>query len=165
MASNAIPDALPQLFALAHDAADGASVHGIAIGLVHNTAANINAALVAAQTAEVTYAAAKTAKNTASTNLRVSDSNARAFIKACGAYFTQVISDGWTAAWEATGFPNQSTGVPSTQDERMSLLPALRDYFTANPTLEISNGSLVLTAAHADALYSDFADTRDTMNE
>ena len=165
MASNPIPTTNLQLFALAHDAADGASVHGIAIGLLQNTAAKITADLVAAQTAEVAYAAAKTSKDTASANLRVSDSNARAFIKACAAYFTQIISDGWTAAWEATGFPNQSPSVPLTQDERMSLLPALRDYFNANPTLEITTGSLILTSGRADALYSDFADTRDTMNE
>ncbi len=165
MAANPIPDALPQLFALAQDAADGAANHGVAIGLVHNTATNLGDDLEAARTAEEIYAATKTAKDGFSADLRTVDSNARAFIKAVGAYFTQIISDGWSAAWEATGFPNQSTGIPSLQDERMTLCASLRDYFTANPTKEITNGSLVLTAARASDLYINFTDARIAVNE
>ena len=161
MSANPIPPTNPQLFALAQDAADGADVHGIAIGILQNTAAKISADLTAARAAEATYAASKTAKDTASANLRQADSNARAFIKALAAYYTQIISDGWTAAWEATGFPNLSTAVPLLQDERLTLCGATRDYLTANPTLEISNGSLVLTAARAESLFIAFSGARD----
>jgi len=165
MATNPIPVALPQLFALAQDAADGATTHGAAIGLVHNTGANISADLAAARDAETTFAASKTANDTASTALRVADSNARAFIKAVAAYFTQIISDGWTAAWEATGFPNQSPSIPALQDERLSLCASLRDYFLANPSLQITTGGYFLTGAKADSLYTAFKTARDAVNE
>ena len=165
MPANPSPPTNSQLFALAQDAADGADVHGIAIGILQNTATKISAELTAARAAEATYAASKTAKDTVSANLRQADSNARAFIKALAAYYTQIISDGWTAAWEATGFPNLSTAVPLLQDERLTLCGATRDYLTATPTLEISNGSLILTAARADNLFINFASARDAMNE
>ena len=41
---------------------------------------------------------------------------------------------------------------------------SLRAFFTANPTQEISNGNLVLTAARADALFAAFAAARDAVN-
>jgi len=162
---NPLPGSIPQLFALAQDAGDAADTHGAAIGLVHNTAAKIAADLGAARMNENLYAAAKTAKDAVSGNLRNADSNARAFIKAVAAYFTQIISDGWTAAWEVTGFPNQSTGVPTTQDERLILCASLRDYFNANPAKELTNGTLVLTAPQADHLYLTLTDARDAVNE
>ena len=165
MATNPIPATNSQLFALAQDAGDGATAHEVAIGLLQNTSAKIYAELSAARAAEAAYAASKTAKDTVSANLRNADSNVRAFIKACGAYFTQIISDGWTTAWEATGFPNQSPAIPASQDDRLTLCAALEDYFTANPTKEISNGNLVLTAARADTLYLAFAAARDAVNE
>jgi hypothetical protein len=165
MSSNPIPATNSQLFALAQDAGDGATAHEAAIGLLQNTSVKIYADLTAARAAEAAYAAIKTAKDTASANLRQADSNVRAFIKALAAYYTQIISDGWTAAWEATGFPNQSPSIPASQDERLMLCAATRDYLTANPTKEISNANLVLTAARADALFTAFADARDVMNE
>ncbi len=161
---NPIPNGLPQLFALAEDAADGAHAQGAAIGLKQNTEDPIRADLAAAKTDEQNYAAAKTAKDTFSSNLRTADSNGRSFIKSCGAYFSQVISEGWTAAWAATGFPNQSTAVPGTQDARLTLLGSLNNYFTKNPTMEVNTPNLVLTAVLANTLFTALSDARAAVN-
>ena len=165
MAANPIPDALPQLFALTEDAADGAHGHGAAIGLKQNTEAAIRADLATARAAQTAYGNAKTAKDTFNTNLRIADSNGRAFIKAASALFSQTLSEGWTAAWEATGFPNTSTAVPTTQDERLTLLASLKSYFTANPTSEVNTPKLILTAAKADALATALSDARSAVND
>ena len=164
MPANRIPDSLSQLFALAQDCADGALTHGAGIGLLQNTGATIVADLAAARTAQTLFAATKSARDVASTDLRTADTNARGFIKAVSAYFSQVISEDWSAAWEATGFPNQTAAIPLLQDERLTLCASLRAFFTANPAQEISNGNLVLTAARANALYVAFAAARDAVN-
>ena len=162
--TNPIPDALPQLFALGEDAADGAKAKGAIIELKQNTETDIRADLAAAKTAEQIYGAAKTAKDTFSTNLRIADSNARSFIKAVSAYFSQTISENWSAAWAATGFPNQSTAVPTTQDARLTLLDSLNVYFTKNPTMEVSTPKLVLTAALAETLFTALSGARTAVN-
>ncbi len=161
---NPIPDAIPPLFALAEDAADGAKAQGAAIDLKQNTEDAIRADLAKAKAAEADYAAAKTAKDTFSSNLRTADSNGRSFIKSCGAYFSQVISEGWSAAWAVTGFPNQSTAVPGTQDARLTLLGSLNNYFTKNPTMEVNTPNLVLTAVLANTLFTALSDARAAVN-
>lgn len=161
---NPIPDALPQLFALAEDAADGAHAQGAAIGLKQNTETDIRADLATAKTAEQAYADAKTAKDTLSINLRIADSNGRSFIKAASAYFSQTISENWTTAWASTGFPDQSTAIPTTQDARLTLLGSLKNYFTANPAMEVNTANLVLTAAQADTLFTALSDARTAVN-
>ncbi len=165
MAANPIPDSPLQLFALAEDAADGAKDHGAAINLKQNTEAAIRADLAAARASESAYATAKGAKDTFNTNLRIADSNGRAFIKAASALFSQTLSESWTAAWEPTGFPNQSTAVPSTQDERFTLLGSLKKYFTDNPTAEVNTPKLVITAAKADTLFNALSDARKAVND
>lgn len=155
---------MPQLFALSEDAADGAHEHGEVIGLKQNTETAIRASLGAALAAESAYAKSKAEKEKFSTALRIADSNSRSFIKATSAYFSQVISENWTSAWEPTGFPNQSTAVPSTQDERFTLVGSLKTYFAENPAMEISTGKLILTAARAESLHSALSDARTAVN-
>jgi hypothetical protein len=162
---NPIPHALPSLFALAHDAVDGAHGHGAAIGLKQNTEVALGADTDAAVAAEEAFAAAKTAKDDANTGLRIADSNARSFIKACSACFAQTISQNWTTAWAATGFPNRSTAVPSTQDARYALLTPLGQFFTDHPNMAVNTPKLVLTAARAQALATALADARQAVNE
>jgi len=162
MAANPLPNGLPQLFALAEDTADGAHTYETAIGLKQNKEADIRADLAAARAAEANYAAAKGAKETLSSILRIADSNARAFLKASRAVLAQYLGENWSAAWEPTGFPNQSTAVPGTQEERLSLCASLKDYFTANTARE--NAPLNVTAANAAAKFTALSDARTGVN-
>ena len=162
MASNAIPNGLPQLFALAEDMADGCHTHETAVGIKQNKEADVRADLNAARTGETDYAAAKGVKDELSIDLRIADSNARAFLKAGRAVLAQSLGEIWSATWEPTGFPNQSTAVPSTQEERMSLCASLKAYFTANAAKE--NAPLGVTAANADTKFSALSDARTAVN-
>ncbi len=162
MASNPIPTGLPQLFALAEDMADGCQSHEAAVGLKQNKEANLRADLATARDAESDYAAAKGDKDTLSTALRVADSNARALLKAARAVLAQSLGEGWSAAWDPTGFPNQSTAVPATQEERLNLCASLKAYFTANPAKE--NAPLAVTAANAEAKFTALSNARQAVN-
>ncbi len=148
--NNTFPSGRPQLFALGEDMADGLHNHGAAVDIKQNTEPVFRADLDAARTAESVYAAAKSAKDGFATALRIADSNSRAFLKAARAVLAQGLGEVWSAAWEATGFPNPSTAVPTTQDERLTLCGGLKKYFTDNPAMEVNTPRLVVNAARAD---------------
>lgn len=162
MAANPIPEALPQLFALAEDMADGLHDHQVAVGIKQNLEAVFRPELVAAKATETDYAAAKGAKDDLSTALRIADSNARAFIKASRAVLAQKLGELWSVAWEPTGFPNQSTAVPATQDERLTLCDSLRAYFNATPANEVA--PMNVTSANASAKFTALSNARNAYN-
>jgi hypothetical protein len=161
---NPVPYGLPELFALAEDMADGLHTYEATVGVKQNTETLFRASLEAAQLAESLYATAKGAKTIASTDLRIADSNARAFLKAARSVLAKRYGEAWTLAWEPTGFPNQSTAVPGTQDERFALCDALNRYFTANPTHEVPDPNMNVTAAEATARHAALSDARQDVN-
>jgi hypothetical protein len=116
MATNPIPTALAALFALAEDIADGCHTHEADIGLKQNKEADMRSSIAAARTAESEYAAEKGNKEALGTTLRLTDLNARTSIRAARVVLAQSLGEIWNAAWEPTGFPNQSTAVPLTQE-------------------------------------------------
>ena len=61
MAANRLPDSIGDLLSLAEDAADGAALHGTAIGIKQNDEATIRAVLSSARAARDAYRATQTA--------------------------------------------------------------------------------------------------------
>lgn len=162
MAQNPVPDALDALFTLAEDMADGAAANEVAIGIQHHKEVKIRADLATARTAEQTYVNARTAK-VASTGVQtVADSNGRAYLSAASSVLAVHLGTLYSAVWDPTGFPNQSTAVPRTLAERQELLFSLQTYFTANPTQEAA--SLNVTAARAGILFTALSDGRSGAN-
>ncbi|PIZ49927.1 MAG: hypothetical protein COY42_02800 [Armatimonadetes bacterium CG_4_10_14_0_8_um_filter_66_14] len=121
MATNPIPDPLDALFTLAEDAADGLSAHETQVAVKQNTAAVMREALTAAQAAQTAYQAARAAKQALTAVQQVADSNAKAFLATARNVLANYLGGTWSQAWEPTGFPNQSTAVPSTVAERQAL--------------------------------------------
>lgn len=158
MNSNRLPDQIDPLFTLGEDMSDGCNAHEVAIGLKQNKEADIRADLAAAITAQGGFKAAQTAKTTLSGAVTVADSNAKSFIGSTRRVLINYLGDGWSQTWEATGFPNQSTGVPGTQAERQALLQSLSNYFTANPAQ--ANAPLNITAAQALILFTALSTAR-----
>ena len=158
MNSNRLPDPIDPLFTLGEDMADGCHTHEVAIGLKQNKEADLRAALTATITAQGTFKAAQTAKTALSAAVTVADSNAKSFIGSTRRVLINYLGDGWSQTWEASGFPNQSTGVPGTQPERQALLQSLSNYFTANPAQ--ANVPLNITAAQALTLFTALSTAR-----
>ncbi len=158
MNSNRLPDQIDPLFTLGEDMSDGCNAHEVAIGLKQNKEADLRADLTAAISAQGNFKAAQTAKTALSGAVTVADSNAKSYIGATRRVLINYLGDGWSQTWEATGFPNQSTGVPGTQPERQALLQSLSNYFTANPAQV--NAPLNITAAQALTLFTALSNAR-----
>ena len=163
MAANPLPGTLNATFTLAEDMADGAATHEVAIGILHFKEVKIRADLTAARTAEVTLGTFKAAKVAATELQTVADSNGRAFIGAASRVLGVFLGSSFSTAWEPTGYPNQSTAIPSTLAERQELLTQLQAYFTANPTHEAA--SVNVTAARAGTLFTALSDARSATNQ
>jgi hypothetical protein len=163
MASNEIPTTpLATLFALAEDAADGATAHGAAISLQQNTAAAITTDLAAATTAESQFQAARSTKQAASNAAQIADSNAKAYLAAYKKVLSISLGDEWSAEWAAAGWPGPRLQMPSTIDGRLGLLPLAKAYLTANPGKE--NLGLGVSAAAADAQATALSNARAAAN-
>jgi hypothetical protein len=163
MASNILPSGIQPLFTLAEDMADGLNAHQTAVGIKQNTETALRADLVAAQTAQTNHLAAQTAKVDLSTAVTVADSNAKAYIGAARRVLVNYLGEGYSQAWEATGFPDQSTAVPGTQAKRQALLQSLQTYFTTHAAQ--ANAPLNITAAKAGELFQDLSDARSAAAE
>ena len=158
MASNQLPDPNDDLFTLGEDMADGCHAHEVAINLKQNKEADLRAALAPAIAAQNNFKAAQTAKLALSTAVTVADSNGKAFIGASRRVLINFLGEGYSQAWDATGFPNNSTAVPATQSERQALLQSLQNYFTANVAQQ--NAPLNITPAKAGQLFTALSDAR-----
>jgi hypothetical protein len=157
---NSLPGTLDEVFTLAEDMADGCHNHQTAVGLKQNTETNVRADLSAAEAAQASYKAALTAKTDFSTAVTVADSNGKAFISSARRVLANNLGENWSQAWVATGFPDNSTAVPTTQAKRQALLLSLQNYFTANPGYEVNTPKLVVTAAQAGVLFNALSTAR-----
>lgn len=156
---------MPLLLALGDDMADGAHNHGAAIKLKQNDEPAIRLDLDAARAAWNAYQTANRDLNVLYSGLRTADSNARAFLKAARATLAQSLGERWSAAWKPTGFPNQSTAVPNTQDERFTLCKSLADFLTASPEMEVNSTKVIVTAVRATTVYNALKVARNAVND
>jgi hypothetical protein len=161
MASNPTPDNADVLRALADRMADGCHTHEATIGILQNTEAAIRAAITALSGAETTAGFKKTELANAYTALDAADEAGITCINNCKLRLRQVLGERWNPGWEPTGFPDQSTGVPNTQDKRFTLLDALKNYFTAVPASE--NAGMGATAALCEAAWTALSNARQTV--
>ncbi len=149
MASNPTPDNNKILRALADHMADGCHVHEAALGLLQNTEVKVRADIATLQAAELQVGLKKKAVDDAYVALEAADQAGLERLTACKLRLALVLGQRWNAAWEATGFPDQSTAVPNTMEPRFTLLADLKAYFTAVPASASAEGGA--TAALCDA--------------
>ena len=154
-----LPKPLPALFSLAEDMADGLHRHEAAVQIKQNTEAALRADLAAARTAEAAFQTERKNRQTANTAVTVADSNIRAFLASYKKVLGKLYGEAWSAAWTAAGWPQNTTAVPKTQDERFELATKAAAWLTANPPKE--NAGLDVTAAFATGLREALSNARD----
>lgn len=162
MASNPTPDNPDVLRALADRMADGCHAHEATIGILQNTEAAMRAAITALSNAETQAGVKKNAVSAAYDALQAADTAGEATLTGCKLTLAQKLGQRWGAAWEPTGFPNQSTAVPDTQDKRFTLLDALKNYFTLVPTHE--NAGMGATATLCGTAWTALSDARQAVS-
>jgi hypothetical protein len=158
MSSNPTPDNNDILRALADRLADGCHTHEVAIGIKQNTEAAIRAAIAGLTTAELQVGLKKQALNNAGDALQTIDGAGAETLSNCKLRLAQKLGQRWNAQWEPTGFPNQSTAVPTSPDARFTLLSDLKEYFTAVPANE--SADMGATAALCDAAWTALSNAR-----
>ena len=151
MAGNPVPDPQDELLALAEDMADGCHNHEVAIGIQHNKEADMRGAITALRTAEAGFGAAKGNRQDAMDVLHTADDAAGEFLGTARKVLTSFLGNFWSMQWEPTGFPDQSTAVPKSQEKRMNLCASLKIYFTSVPAHEVA--ALGVTAASAETRF------------
>ena len=148
---------------MAEDMADGLHQLEGTLGVTGVTEAKTRAAITLCHNADKDAGDAKKARQTASTALLAADEAASSFLSDARKVLCTLLGDEWSAAWEPTGFPDESTRVPRTQEKRMNLCRSLKEYFTANAAQEVA--VLNVTAAIADARYTALSDGRDLLSQ
>ncbi len=158
MASNPTPHNPDVLRALADRMADGCATYEGAIGILQNTEAAMRAAITALSTTETQLGFKKTELSAANAALEAADEAGITCINNCKLRLKQLLGERWSTAWEPTGFPDQSTKLPTTQDKRFTLLDALKNYFTTMPASE--SADMGATAALCTAAWTAMSDAR-----
>ncbi len=161
MASNPTPENSDVLRALADRMADGCASHEATIGILQNTEATMRAAIAALSAAETDLGLKKSAVGAAYALLQTADTTGQTTLTNCKLCLAAKLGQRWSAAWEPTGFPNQSTSIPSTQDKRFTLLDALKNYFTLLPAHE--NAGMGATAALCGAAWTALSNARQAV--
>ena len=161
MASNPTPKTSDVLRALADRMADGCHTYEAAIGILQNTETTIRAAIAGLSGAETDLGVKKNVVSTAYDALQVADAAAVTVLTNCKLCLAAKLGQRWSAAWEPTGFPNQSTAIPNTQDKRFTLLDSLKNYFTLVPANE--NPGMGATAALCAAAWTTLSDARQAV--
>lgn len=161
MAGNPVPDLQDELLALCEDMADGCHNHEVAIGLNNNQEADVRADILALRNAEAAFGTAKDQRQIAMDALQEVDEAAREFLLAARGVLAQFLGNRWSTAWEPTGWPGQSTAVPSSQEKRLNLCASLKIYFTNVPAHAVP--ALGVTAALADAQFAAISNGRDVL--
>jgi len=174
---NAIPDAYEPVIQLLEDAADGAQVHGVAIGLVHNNEAALRAKLTALvgtpagpNNTPPAVPGLKALWNTAQANksaktaaLRTAQSNGRSLARTCIRSLMPVLGEDWNSAWNDAGFTGGSLAVPSNP---LPMLQQLRAYYAANPARETANvNGIACTAAACEAAAQAVSAAQSNSNQ
>jgi uncharacterized protein YdcH (DUF465 family) len=161
MATNAVPKDQDGLLGLAENMADGLHTDAAGVGIAQNTEAIMRAAITAVRNSEADYGTAKDARSAAFDGMQTADTAVEEFLLAAKRVLSQFLGTRWSAAWEPTGFPNNSTKVPDSQDARLNLCAALKIYFTNNPAREVA--AMGVTAALAEARFQSLSDGRDAV--
>jgi hypothetical protein len=161
MSSNPTPDNNDILRALADRLADGCHQHEAAIGIKQYTEASIRAAIAGLAQAELQVGLKKQDVSDAYAALQAADEAGEEVLKNCKLRLAAKIGQRWNPAWEPTGFPGQSTAVPTTVDPRFTLLDSLKNYFTAVPANE--SEEMGATAAACDEAWTALSDARQAV--
>ncbi len=162
MASNALPVKRDRLFALCDDMADGLTALEVSLGVKQNTEAVLRAALAAARAAESAFGNAQVTKKTLNAALTAADVAGKTFIVNSRKRLSKFLGEVYSTEWGAAGWPDNSTGLPSTQEDRFNLVASLQAWFTSHPAHE--SVDMDATAALAGTTHAAISSARAALD-
>ncbi|MBK8041171.1 MAG: hypothetical protein IPK22_29165 [Verrucomicrobiaceae bacterium] len=162
MASNALPDKRDRLFALGDDMCDGAPYTKWLSGS-NKTRKPWCAPALDAALRGIHLRCLPGAEKNANAAHNTADNAAKVFITNAKKRLSKFFGEAYSTEWGAAGWPNNSTGMPSTQAERFSLINSLKLHFTANPAHE--SADMEVTAALATTLHTTISNARAALDQ
>jgi len=153
MASNATPEKINDLITAGEDLCKGLHDSGVAVGIKQNTHDVSRPELDALIATEGDFTDAEGAEPAAYSALRDADSAGGKFIGTAVKVLSVSLGNSWSDAWLPTGLPDNTVGIPRTQDGRYAALGGLKTYFTKHPDMEINTPKVAVTAALAGTAY------------
>ena len=163
--SNPTPVPLNELIAGGEDMCDGLEELETVVDIKQNTFAKTRADLDDLILKNQAFKEAEGEQPAAYSGLRTADSNGKSFIAATIKVLSISLGSEWSDAWVPTGLPNNTVGVPTTQDARFTALGGLKAYLTAHPEMEVSTPKVTVTAAVATARHAAVSDAREAVNK
>lgn len=160
--ANPLPTNPAQLRTMGDAIADGLHDLEAIIGVLQHTEVKVRANVADSTAKQLAFAESFSARQGLTQAQTTADNNGRVFIGQTKNVLAATLGGQWSQVWEPTGFPNQSLAIPTTLDERLSLLGSLQAFLVANPTLE--NAPLNVTAARAGILFNALSDARHDIN-
>ena len=180
MSTNATPQNPKILRARGHDLADGLHVKEVEIGMAQNTEAKVRTDLkkiegdpaapagsAARKGSFGLYETCKQITAAAEHNVMVvSDGAVSAFLLTAQGCLEVLYGKRFNPNWAAAGWPNGTTAVPRTHDQRLTLCSSLRAYLESHPAHERPAVApyIPFTAGEALARHTLLSDARATAN-
>ncbi|MDB6023875.1 MAG: hypothetical protein JWM68_98 [Verrucomicrobiales bacterium] len=132
-------------------AENGAAEHEVSLNIKHKTAAVLLAIRLAAISAINLYEVGKQVLRSRKAALDAAYLQVRIFVMLARDILKPIFGNLYHEGWDVTGFTG-ALAAPENVDDLLVLLLALKDFFTANPTLEFAEREV--TAAQAQLLYN-----------
>jgi hypothetical protein len=154
-----IPTALGALRSLAQSAISGCEELEGQLNLMHTTSSIVSASFKKLEDSQQDLDKAGTALTKANADSQALDVAAYNFIQTASRIFKKSLGNQFNSKWEPTGYPNKSTRVPSTADDRMVLVRRIELFLKDNATME--NDKQDVTAVFSGKLYQDIVAARD----
>ena len=133
--ANPIPSSYQKTVSLAEKMIAGLHEYETPLGVMHNTASVMEAALAAANVAEDAFHGARGAKRSSYQQQGRAMAAAEAFIVVAVDSLKSWLGRQWSAAWTQVGF-NQSLALPKTFARRLEVLRSLETYLTGHAPVE-----------------------------
>lgn len=149
-------------FAQAEDMYDGLVRYGSDLDQVSITDSVLRNAILTAEAAVRGFDEARAARRAAVVAQTAADDAGKRFIRAARNVIAVQYGELYSETWAPTGFPNQSTSIPTTMAERQTLLRALQNFFANHGAFE--NAPMGVTAVQAGILFNGLSDARSLVN-
>jgi hypothetical protein len=136
--TNALPQNMEALFALAESAIVGLVTLETQLGIKQNTGTKLTADLAAARLANADYAAAVTARLQATDSQTLSDASGAAAVVLTRDIFKHTLGTPHSQAWYEVGYRNHSLAMPNTMAARLELLKRMSEFLGTHESMEVS---------------------------
>ncbi|MBI5772491.1 MAG: hypothetical protein HZA89_01965 [Verrucomicrobia bacterium] len=149
MAENIIPKNQDDLLALVHDMAGGLRRHETALGVKQNTASRMTAVADNLRGTELAFRQALADWSAARSAVKAADAALARWLTGARGLLAIRFGERWNSKWEAAGFPDRKTSIPTTQAARLALAASLQKHLADHPELEVAQLALSTVAAQA----------------